>query len=216
MHPFFFLNFYFLIYFWLHWVLVAVCELSLVAVTQGSSPAVTHRLLLWSLLLQSIRSRAHGLQQWRHVCSVVVTHGLGCPEAYGIFLNQGSNPCPLSWQADSQLGKTTREVPPPTWIFIILSSWSSSSSPTFNIKGREFPYAWYQIKFLLVISILWPLHSTSWLWIPRSLWSIQSWVQLYTEVSPLQYSSSTKVCLAIFNVSKCRLFSFSLLYPYCE
>ena len=154
MHPFFFLNFYFLIYFWLHWVLVAVCELSLVAVTQGSSPAVTHRLLLWSLLLQSIRSRAHGLQQWRHVCSVVVTHGLGCPEAYGIFLNQGSNPCPLSWQADSQLGKTTREVPPPTWIFIILSSWSSSSSPTFNIKGREFPYAWYQIKFLLVISIL--------------------------------------------------------------
>ena len=67
-----------------------------------------------------------------------------------------------------------------------LNSWSSSSSPTFNIKGREFPYAWYQIKFLLVISIHWPLHSTSWLWIPGSLCSVQSWVQLYIEVSPLQ------------------------------
>ena len=32
---------------------------------------------------------------------VVVIHELSCPEACGTFLDQGSNPCPLHWQADS-------------------------------------------------------------------------------------------------------------------
>ena len=34
--------------------------------------------------------------------SVVVAHGLRCSAACGIFPDQGSNPCPLRWQADSQ------------------------------------------------------------------------------------------------------------------
>ena len=34
--------------------------------------------------------------------SVVVVHGLSCSVACGIFPDQGSNPCPLHWQADSQ------------------------------------------------------------------------------------------------------------------
>ena len=34
--------------------------------------------------------------------SVVVVHGLSCPVACGIFPDQGSNPCLLHWQADSQ------------------------------------------------------------------------------------------------------------------
>ena len=33
--------------------------------------------------------------------SVVVAHGLSCSAACGIFLDQGSNPCPLHWQGDS-------------------------------------------------------------------------------------------------------------------
>ena len=33
--------------------------------------------------------------------SVVVAHGLSCSAVCGIFLDQGSNPCPLHWQADS-------------------------------------------------------------------------------------------------------------------
>ena len=41
---------------------------------------------------------AHGLQS---TGSVVVVHGLSCSVACGIFLDQGSNPCPLHWQADS-------------------------------------------------------------------------------------------------------------------
>ena len=41
--------------------------------------------------------------------SVVVAHRLSCSEACGIFLDQGSNPCPLPWQADSY--GATQEVP---------------------------------------------------------------------------------------------------------
>ena len=33
--------------------------------------------------------------------SVVVAHGLSCSEAYGIFPDQGSNPCPRLWQVES-------------------------------------------------------------------------------------------------------------------
>ena len=38
----------------------------------------------------------------RRACSVVVAHGPGCSAACGIFPDQGSNPCSLHWQADSQ------------------------------------------------------------------------------------------------------------------
>ena len=46
------------------------------------------------LLLRSTGSRRTG--------SVVVAHGLSCSAACGIFPDQGLNPCPLHWQADSQ------------------------------------------------------------------------------------------------------------------
>ncbi|KAJ8790387.1 hypothetical protein J1605_021464 [Eschrichtius robustus] len=38
----------------------------------------------------------------RHAGSVVVAHGPSCSAACGIFPDQGSNLCPLRWQADSQ------------------------------------------------------------------------------------------------------------------
>ena len=38
------------------------------------------------------------------------THGLSCSTACGIFPDQGSNLCPLHWQADSY-PLATREVP---------------------------------------------------------------------------------------------------------
>ena len=55
----------------------------------GCSLVAVHRLLC----LRSAGSRAQA--------SVVVVPGLSCSEACGIFLDQGSNPCPLHWQADS-------------------------------------------------------------------------------------------------------------------
>ena len=82
-----FLFFFFLIYFWLRWgwVLVAACGLSLVAV---------HGLLIAVASLS--RSRALGVR-----ASAVVAHRLSCSAACGVFPDQGLNPCPLHWQADS-------------------------------------------------------------------------------------------------------------------
>ena len=69
--------------------------LSLVAASGGhSSSRCTGLSLSRPLLLRSTGSR--------HAGSVVVAHGLSCSTACGIFPDQGSNPCPLHWQADSQ------------------------------------------------------------------------------------------------------------------
>ena len=84
-----------LIYFWLCWVFVSVRGLSLVAASGGhSSQRCTGLSLSRPLLLRSIGSR--------RARSVVVAHGPSCSAACGIFPDQGSNPCPLHWQADSQ------------------------------------------------------------------------------------------------------------------
>ena len=89
---FFFFKF---IYFWLCWVFVSVRGLSLVAASRGHSSSLCAGLSLsWPLLLWSTGSRRAG--------SVAVAHGPSCSAACGIFPDQGSNPCPLHWQADSQ------------------------------------------------------------------------------------------------------------------
>ena len=90
-----FFNFYLFIYLWLCWVFVSVRGLSLVAASGGHSSSRCAGLSLSRpLLLQSTGSRRAG--------SVVVAHRPSCSAACGIFPNQGLNPCPLHWQADSQ------------------------------------------------------------------------------------------------------------------
>ena len=59
-----------------------------------SSSQCTGLSLSRPLLLRSTGSRCAG--------SVVVAHGPSCSAACGIFPDQGSNPYPLHWQADSQ------------------------------------------------------------------------------------------------------------------
>ena len=86
---------YLFIYFWLCWVFVSVRGLSLVAASGDHSSSQCAGLSLsWPLSLQSTGSRCAG--------SVVVAHGPSCSVACGIFPDQGSNPCPMHWQADSQ------------------------------------------------------------------------------------------------------------------
>ena len=94
--PFFFFKLINLfIYFWLCWVFVSVRGLSLVAASGGHSSLRRAGLSLSRpLLVRSTGSRRTG--------SVVVAHGLSCSTACGIFPDQGSNLCPLHWQADSQ------------------------------------------------------------------------------------------------------------------
>ena len=83
------------IYLWLCWVLVSVRGLSLVGASGGHSSLRCAGLSLSRpLLLRSTGSRRAG--------SVIVAHGPSRSEACGIFPDQGSNPCPLHWQADSQ------------------------------------------------------------------------------------------------------------------
>ena len=69
--------------------------LSLVAASGGhSSSRCTGLLLSWPLLLRGTGSR--------HTGSVVVAHRPSRSAACGILPDQGSNPRPLHWQADSQ------------------------------------------------------------------------------------------------------------------
>ena len=84
-----------LIYFWLCWVFVSVWGLSLVAASGGHSSSRCAGLSLSRpLLLLSTGSR--------RASSAIVAHGPSCSAACGMFPDQGSNPCPLHWQADSQ------------------------------------------------------------------------------------------------------------------
>ena len=104
---FFFKNciylFIYLFILWLCWVFVSVRGLSLAAARGGrsspwcgghSSSRCAGLSLSWPLLLRSTGSRRAG--------SVIVAHGPSCSTACGIFPDQGSNPCLLHWQADSQ------------------------------------------------------------------------------------------------------------------
>ena len=94
---FFFFNkfIYLFIYFWLCWVFVSVRGLSLVEANGGHfSLRCAGLSLSRPLLLRGTGSR--------RAASVVVAHGPSSSAACGIFPDQGSNPCPLHWQADSQ------------------------------------------------------------------------------------------------------------------
>ena len=94
-------------FFWLHWFFVAACGLSLVAVREGYSSlqcTASHCGGFSCCGAQALGARASvvvacGLQS---AGSVVVAHGLSGSTACGIFWDQGSNPCPLHWQAYSQ------------------------------------------------------------------------------------------------------------------
>ena len=69
----------------------AFFQLQQVGVTLGCN-------MLASLCSGFCGCRALALGAW---ASVVVVHGLSCPEAYGIFLEEGWNRYLLHWQAGS-------------------------------------------------------------------------------------------------------------------
>ena len=162
---FFFFNFILFIYFWLCWVFVSVRGLSLVVASGGHSSSRCAGLSSSRLLLlRSTGSRRAG--------SVIVAHGPSCSVACGIFPDQGSNPCPLHWQADSQplrhQGSPSRWLLT-AWVPLLLSHLPSSLSlgddssfpskslfPEFTLEGT-----------LQAPSYLKPLHILSFvLWVP--------------------------------------------------
>ena len=83
------------IYLWLCWVFVSVPGLPPVAASGGHSSSRCAGLSLSRpLLLRSTGSRRAG--------PAIVAHGPSRSAACGILPDQGSNPCPLHQQADSQ------------------------------------------------------------------------------------------------------------------
>ena len=108
-----YLFFFFLIYLFLLFIFGCIgssllrAGFSLVAASAGySSLQCTCFSLRWFLLLgaQALGTRASVVvaRGVYSAGSVVVAHRLSCSAACGILLGQGSNPCPLHWQADSQ------------------------------------------------------------------------------------------------------------------
>ena len=85
----------FIFYFWLCWAFVAARGLSLVVSRVGA----TLRCGVWASHCGGFS--CCGAQALGARASVVVAQGLSCSAACGIFPDQGLNPCPLHWQADS-------------------------------------------------------------------------------------------------------------------
>ena len=111
--------------------------LSLVAASGGhSSTRCAGLSLSWPLLLRSTGSR--------RADSVIVAHGPSCSAACGIFRDQGSNPCPLHWQADSQ--PLRHQGSPYLFSFIFRSVF------LFYFSGR-FPQFYTLILLLFVFAI---------------------------------------------------------------
>ena len=86
---------YLFIYFWLCWVFVSVRGFSVVAASGGHSSSRCTGLSLSRPLVVEHRLQMHRLSS----CG---SRAYSCSTACGIFPDQGSNPCPLHWQADSQ------------------------------------------------------------------------------------------------------------------
>ena len=100
--------------FWLCWALAAARRPSPAAASAGCSPVVVRRLLtavaaldvqpqLWSTrasVVMALRLRRYSSQAPELGISSRGTW-LNCPTSSEIFLEQGSNPCPLHWLADS-------------------------------------------------------------------------------------------------------------------
>ena len=105
-----FIKKYLFIYFWLHWVFIAAHGLPLVVESRGLLSCCT----VWASHWGGFSCcRAQGLQQLWCMGSVVTAPRLQSAGSvvvtwaqwlYGMWdlLEQGSNPCPLHWQADSQ------------------------------------------------------------------------------------------------------------------
>ena len=97
--------------------------------------------LWWPLLLRSTGSSRMGFNSCGTQASVVVAHGLSCSMACGIFPDQGSNPCLLHWQADSQ---PLHHQGSPTMTFNVINDFMDSC----NLSYLQL---YFKINFLSLI-----------------------------------------------------------------
>ena len=95
------------------------------------------------LLLRSTGSRRTG--------SVIVAHGPSCSTACGIFPDQGSNLCPLHWQADSQ---PLRHQGSPTFFFYILFHYGLSQDIEYSSLCYTVGPCCLSILYMCICSLL--------------------------------------------------------------
>ena len=88
-----------------------------------------------------------------------MVHGLSCSAACGIFPDEGSNPCPLHWQADSQ---PLRHQGSPKSLFLTYASYTEELGIS---SGQLLPRWWLSLPGCLNIMVLPYLHT-----LPQSLW----------------------------------------------
>ena len=89
-----------MLYLWLRWVFIAL---------QGLFSGCSERGLLSVTVLGPLMAVASLVVEHRlssHSCGLqssgsAMANGLSCSGARGVFLDQGSNPCPLRWQVGS-------------------------------------------------------------------------------------------------------------------
>ena len=137
--------------FQLCWVFTALHGLHLAGESGGHSVFAHQLLLAVTSLVAEHRSRRVGFSG---CSSRALGHRLsGCGVglvallAYGIFPDQGSNPCPLYWQVDSYSLYPTRDVQENLnflrWGFSNCSVGPSSASWRRQAEGRQFGVKWY-------------------------------------------------------------------------
>ena len=163
----FFLNFKKLInfYFWLCWVFVATCGLSLVVLSRGYSllrgPGFS---LPWLLLLQSTGSRRSS--------SVIVVPGLSCPAAYVIFPGPRIKPMPLALAGRFL---TTRPPEKALYVRLLIPIFSNTCFGQFIFDN------WMGLKLYLTVLLCVSLIDTG-------IWVCLHMLIGCKDCNPLQYS----------------------------
>ena len=145
----------------LYWVFIAAHGLFLVVMSRSHSSL---ECLGFSL----------GSTSFRCTLSVVFAHRLCCSTACGVFLDQGSNLCPLLWQSDSKpldyhsffLKNSSLDVSEPSWR---LSSWSWNSKWEWDVSCLSWIECfWFSCIIMLNaqmrIIVGWRWYSQDWTW----------------------------------------------------
>ena len=153
---------------------------SLVAASGGHSSSRCPDLSLSRpLLLRSTGSRRAG--------SVVVAHGPSCSTACGIFPDQGSNLCPLHWQADSQ--PLCHQGSPSSWLLPELISWLFLSY--FCMGAFWIKFDTYKIKLQINFTIR---HNRDSFTLPIKKSYKYGNIAITREACSCQLSASTEIC----------------------
>ena len=147
--------------------------LSLVVASGGHSSSRCAGLSLSRpLLLWSTGSRRAG--------SVVVAHGPSCSAACGILPDQGSNLCPLHWQADPQ--PLRHQGSPKNFIFIdiyIISSAFHFFVQIWVSIWHPFPSTQSPSLTFLVVLVCWPWLIPDFVHLKMSLFYLQFLWRVY-------------------------------------